>query len=284
MAQDVWRLRRRLEGGARRARRALAARPTAAPTSPPTGLADLRVARTRLLLSPKAALSWQWLRRHGAEGVARPRRAHADGGRAVRRHLDHNSQFINDPNLQPEKSWTGELSAEKDLGNGLARLTLFAEDTRDSLYSQTVLDPVANSNISRVQNVGHIAPPASRLAFNSSDVLLRRASTCRGSVTYADSKIKDNAGFVATPGDTIGKWQPQHPALARHGAARATASTRTGAPRFGARYSGRQYRTLNNARHQRLRLPGRQPVLHDATCACAAAHAAVDGGVRRRQR
>ena len=33
--------------------------------------------------------------------------------------------FINDPFLKPEKSWTSELSAEKDLGNGLARATLF---------------------------------------------------------------------------------------------------------------------------------------------------------------
>jgi iron complex outermembrane receptor protein len=26
-----------------------------------------------------------------------------------------NAQFINDPDLRPERSWTGELSAERDL-------------------------------------------------------------------------------------------------------------------------------------------------------------------------
>ena len=33
-----------------------------------------------------------------------------------------------------------------------------------------------------------------------------------GSVTYADSIIKANDGFVAMPGDTLGKWQPNVPA------------------------------------------------------------------------
>ncbi|TNY07924.1 TonB-dependent receptor domain-containing protein, partial [Escherichia coli] len=63
-----------------------------------------------------------------------------------------NSQFINDPNLKPEKSWTGELSAEASWGALQSRLTLFAETTRDALYSQTSFDATANKNISRVQN------------------------------------------------------------------------------------------------------------------------------------
>ncbi len=58
--------------------------------------------------------------------------------------------------------------------------------------------------------------------------------------------IEKNAGFVAVPGDTIGKWQPSIPRW------RATASA---SYRFdpdlsasvGARYSGKQYRTLDNS-------------------------------------
>src|SRR4030095_1774148 len=66
------------------------------------------------------------------------------------------------------------------------------------------------------------------------------------SLTYADSKIKENEGFVAVPGDTIGKWQPNIPRWR----ATAVASYRfddrwTGT--LAARYSGRQYRTLNNS-------------------------------------
>ena len=103
-----------------------------------------------------------------------------------------NSQFINDPNLRPEKSWTGALSAEKDIGAGVLRATLFAENTRDSLYSQTILDPVANKNISRVQNIGRIETRAVEIAYSGTNVLVRNLDV-NASVTYADSIIWENS-------------------------------------------------------------------------------------------
>ena len=60
----------------------------------------------------------------------------------------------NDPDLAPEKSWTGELTAERELGNGLLRATYFHEDTRDALYSQTNVTVVPN--VTSIQNVDHI--------------------------------------------------------------------------------------------------------------------------------
>jgi iron complex outermembrane receptor protein len=194
--------------------------------------------------SPKAALSWQWL----DDTVLK-----ASVGRAVRMPtvnelygstLTANSQFINDPNLRPERSRTTELTAEKDMDQVRARLTWFTEQTKDAIYSQTVFDAAANRNISRVQNVDHIATSGLELAASSEDVLLKGLQL-QGSVTYADSKIKSNRGFVNTPGDTDGRWQPNIPRW------RATA---VGTYRFndrwsgtlGVRYSGRQYRTLNN--------------------------------------
>ena len=194
--------------------------------------------------SPKAALSWQWL----DDTVLK-----ASVGRAVRMPtvnelygatLTANSQFINDPNLRPERSRTTELTAERDMGQVRTRLTWFTEQTHDAIYSQTVFDPAANRNISRVQNVDHIATSGLELAASSEDVLLKGLQL-QGSVTYADSKIKANRGFVNTPGDTDGRWQPNIPRW------RATV---VGTYRFndhwsgtlGVRYSGRQYRTLNN--------------------------------------
>ena len=201
--------------------------------------------RTESHLSPKAALSWQWM----TDTVLK-----ASVGRAVRyptvgelygATATANSQYINDPNLKPERSWTSELSAERDLGWGLARLTFFAEDTRDALYSQTVFDAVANRNISRVQNVGRIATRGLEAAFNGTDVLLRGLDL-QASLTYAHSLIKENAGFVSVPGDTIGKRQPNIPRWR----ASALASYRWN-PQWttsvGARYSGPQFRTLDNA-------------------------------------
>jgi iron complex outermembrane receptor protein len=156
-----------------------------------------------------------------------------------------NSQYINDPKLKPEQSVTAELSAEKDLGSSSLRLTYFAENTQDSLYSQTTFDAVANRNISRVQNVGRIQTQGIELAFNGENVGTKGLDL-GASITYTDSAIKENAGFVAVAGDTIGKQQPNIPRW------RATALVSYQwdshwSTSLGARYSGPQFRTLNNA-------------------------------------
>ncbi|MEO8328893.1 MAG: TonB-dependent receptor, partial [Candidatus Nanopelagicales bacterium] len=156
-----------------------------------------------------------------------------------------NSQFINDPNLKPERAWTTELTAEKEVGAGTARLTYFTENVHNSLYSQTTFDPAANKNISRVQNIGRIGTKGVEAAFAGFDVLTKGLELS-GSVTYADSVIKENAGFVVTPGDTLGKRQPNIPKWR----ATALASYRFDekwTTSVGARYSGPQFRTLNNA-------------------------------------
>nr|ACX33909.1 putative TonB-dependent receptor [uncultured prokaryote AT3] len=201
--------------------------------------------RSEDFVSPKAALSYQWsgdtvLKGSIGRAVRMPTVSELYGATSTT-----NSQFINDPNLNPEKSWTSELSAEKDIGNGVLRLTFFSEDTRDSLYSQTTFDPVANKNISRVQNIGRIQTNGLEVACNGSDVLTKGLDLS-GSVTYTDSLIKENAGFVVVAGDTIGKKQPNIPQWR----ATALASYRVDdhlSASLGARYSGKQFRTLNNA-------------------------------------
>jgi iron complex outermembrane receptor protein len=201
--------------------------------------------RREFHLSPKGAVSYQWsdstvLKASVGRAVRMPTVAELYGATSTA-----NAQFINDPTLRPEQSWTSELSAEKDLGQGLLRLTFFTENTHDALYSQTSFDPAANRNITRVQNVGRIATSGLELAFNGQDVLARGLDLA-GSVTYAASIIKDNAGFVVLPGDTIGKRQPNIPKWR----ATALASYRWN-PQWtssvGARYSGPQFRTLDNS-------------------------------------
>ncbi len=66
------------------------------------------------------------------------------------------------------------------------------------------------------------------------------------SAAWADSVTKENAGFVAVPGDTLGKRQPN---VARWRAT-ALASYRWNAAwstSAGARHSGPQFRTLDNS-------------------------------------
>ncbi|MFG6448915.1 TonB-dependent receptor [Roseateles sp. BYS180W] len=201
--------------------------------------------RSLSALSPKAALSWQWrpetvLKASIGRALRMPTVSELYGATA-----STNSRYINDPQLKPEQSWTGELSAESHFGLWSTRLTAFAEDTRDALYAQTVFDAAANLNISRVQNVDHIATRGLEATLSSADWLLKGLDLA-ASLTYADSKIRRNAGFVTTPGDTVGRWQPNIPRWR----ATAVASYRFDAQwtaTLAGRYSGRQYRTLNNA-------------------------------------
>lgn len=196
-------------------------------------------------LSPKAAVSWQWrpdtvLKASLGRAVRFPTVAELYGATS-----SVNAQYINDPNLRPERSWTGELTAERDLGAGLLRLTYFAEDTRDALYSQTTFDAAANRNVSRVANVGRIATQGLELAFNGEDVGLHGLDLS-GGLTYAHSVIKENAGFVSVPGDTVGKRQPNIPRW-RANVLATYRWTPAWSTSVGARYSSEQYRTLDNS-------------------------------------
>jgi iron complex outermembrane recepter protein len=99
--------------------------------------------------------------------------------------------------------------------------------------------------VSRVQNVGRIATRGLEAAFSGSDIFARGLDL-QASLTYAHSVIKENAGFVAVPGDTLGKRQPNIPrwrasALASYRFSPAWSTS------IGARYSDRQFRTLDNA-------------------------------------
>ena len=201
--------------------------------------------RSESFISPKAALSWQWapdtlLKASAGRAVRFPTVGELYGATSTA-----NSQYINDPNLRPEKSVTTELTAEKDLGSGLLRLTFFSENTRDALYSQTAFDPAANLNISRVQNIGRIATKGLEAAYNGFDVGIKGLDL-GGSVTYADSVVKENAGFVVTAGDTLGRQQPNIPRW-RATAVASYRFTAQWAATLAARYSVVQYRTLNNA-------------------------------------
>ncbi|HEY1227810.1 MAG TPA: TonB-dependent receptor, partial [Ramlibacter sp.] len=230
--------------GARVERWAAASGFTSIPTASPA-VNVLWPGRTETHVSPKAAVSWQWrpdlvLKASAGRAERFPTVAELYGATSTT-----NALFINDPGLRPERSWTGELSAEKDIGGNLLRLTAFAEDTRDALYTQTTFDAAANRNVSRVQNVGRIATQGIEAAWTGTGVWLP-ALDLNASLTWADSVIRENAGFVSTPGDTIGKRQPNIPRLR----AAALASYRW-SPRWttsvGARYSGRQFRTLDNS-------------------------------------
>jgi len=65
-------------------------------------------------------------------------------------------------------------------------------------------------------------------------------------LTYADSRIVANGGYVSVPGDTIGKQQPRVPKWRASVVSTWRAGERLSVS-FGARYGSTQYGTLNNS-------------------------------------
>jgi iron complex outermembrane receptor protein len=145
----------------------------------------------------------------------------------------------NDPNLKPEQSWTGELTAERKLESGLLRLTAFGERTRDALYSQT--NVLVTPNVTSVQNVDRIETKGLELAYAATDVGIPGLDL-NASTTWTDSKIAQNDKFPAS----VGKWQPRIPEWRATGQATYRMNDRLAAT-LAARYSGRQYSTLDNS-------------------------------------
>lgn len=196
--------------------------------------------RSGTYVSPKAALAWQ---------VAPSWVLKASAGRAVRMPtvselyqggISGSGTLINnDPDLRPERSWTGELSAERQLEKGLLRLTGFAERTSDALYSQT--NVLVTPNVSNVQNVGRIKTRGLELAYDADDVGMDGLDL-QSSVTWTDSRITRNDKFPAS----VGKWQPRIPRWRATGVATYRVGERL-AYSLAARYSGRQFSTLDNS-------------------------------------
>jgi iron complex outermembrane receptor protein len=198
--------------------------------------------RNTTYVSPKAALSWQV----GVNTVLK-----TSVGRAVRMPTVNELYgatsgvltVVNDPNLRPEKSWTGELSLERELPGLQLRATVFYESVRDSLYSERTA--VGSASVTRISNVGRIATPGVELALQGFDWLLPGLDL-QASLTWADSRIRENSGYVTTPGDTLGKYQPRVPEWRATAQAGYRIDDRWTAS-LAVRFSGTQYSTLDNS-------------------------------------
>jgi iron complex outermembrane receptor protein len=145
----------------------------------------------------------------------------------------------NDPNLKPEKSWTTELTAERKLDSGLLRLTAFGERTTDALYSQT--NVLVTPNLTNVQNVDRVRTKGLEASYSANDVWVRGLDLS-ASATWTDSKIARNDKYPAS----VGKWQPRIPEWRATGVATCALSDKLSAT-LAARYSGKQYSTLDNS-------------------------------------
>ncbi|MBB4845686.1 iron complex outermembrane receptor protein [Paucibacter oligotrophus] len=205
--------------------------------------------RSEQYVSPKAALGYalseDWsLKLSTGRAVRMPTAGELFQGGVNAAGVYVESDPTTNPNLKPERGWTSELSALWASGTQQQlRATLFLEDTRDALYSQTTV--VDGKNISSTQNIGRIRTLGLELSYQAADLFLQGLEL-QGSLTYADSKILANEGFVAKPGDTLGMQQPRVPKWRASGLIGYAITPELSAS-YGLRYSGPQYGTLNNS-------------------------------------
>jgi iron complex outermembrane receptor protein len=145
----------------------------------------------------------------------------------------------NNPNLKPERSWTAELTAERAFERGSLRTTAFHEGTRDALYSQ--VNTASGGTVTTIQNVDHIRTTGLEMAYQLADFGITGLDLS-SSLTYAHSRIVANGNFLAS----VGKRQPRVPDFR----ANLLATYHMGdkwTTTLGARYSGKQFNTLDNS-------------------------------------
>ncbi|HTO65448.1 MAG TPA: TonB-dependent receptor [Bradyrhizobium sp.] len=158
------------------------------------------------------------------------------------------------PNLTPEQDINGELNVERHWSDGRIRLTLFDERTNNAIISQTnlVTNPVTGAQVptTTIGNVAAIRMQGVELAADKNNVLINGLQVF-GSVTYVDSRILSDPTWAGTnpltslPDTVVGKRVPYVPDWR----ARVGVTYRPNdswAYTVAARYSGKQYSTLDN--------------------------------------
>ncbi|MEI9851809.1 MAG: TonB-dependent receptor [Sphingomonas sp.] len=108
---------------------------------------------------------------------------------------------VPDPNLRPERARSEELAVERRNAHGSIRLSLFAEDVRDALVSQTGPLDGGPTLATFVQNVDATRARGVELAFQQRDLLAR--FDLAGSVTYSDAVTRRDAAFPAAEGKRL---------------------------------------------------------------------------------
>ncbi|MEA3088955.1 MAG: iron complex outerrane recepter protein, partial [Caballeronia sp.] len=144
----------------------------------------------------------------------------------------------NNPNLKPEDDLSKELTAEWQHGNGVYRFTLFQDDVKNTLFSQT--NTTVIPNITNFQNIDKVRSRGVETSYEGQDVLIRGLDLTAG-LAYTQSKIIANSGNPAS----VGKYFYRIP-LWRANVAATWRATSQSAVTVAARYSGREYNTLTN--------------------------------------
>lgn len=160
-----------------------------------------------------------------------------------------NTITVANPFLKPEQDFTGELNIERHWNDGRVRLTLFRERTNNAIIAQTNMIN-ATQSATTFSNVDAIRMQGVELSADKDNVLVSGLQLF-GSVTYVDSRILADAGWVGSdpltnlPTTVVGKRVPYVPDWrAKFGVT--YRPNDNWAYTVAARYSGKQYSTLDN--------------------------------------
>ena len=160
-----------------------------------------------------------------------------------------NTITVANPFLKPEQDFTGELNIERHWNDGRIRLTVFRERTNDAIISQTNAIN-ATQSATTFSNVDAIRMQGVELSADKDNVFVRGLQLF-GSVTYVDSRILSDPSWHGTdpltlqPTTATGKRVPFVPDW-RAKAGVTYRPNESWAYTVAARYSGKQYSTLDN--------------------------------------
>ena len=156
------------------------------------------------------------------------------------------------PNLTPEQDLNGEINLERKWDDGRVRVTLFHEHTNNAIISQTNLatNPLTLAQVptTTIGNVNAIQMQGAEISAEKNNVLIEGLQLF-GSLTYVDSRILSDPGWAGTLNGVatiaVGKRVPYVPDWrAKFGFT--YRPNDKWAWTMAARYSGKQYSTMDN--------------------------------------
>ena len=193
--------------------------------------------------SPKASVSYfagnDWiLKASVGKGVRFPTVSELFQGS-----ISGNTIVNNNPGLNPERSFAKELSAEREYvwgaTSGMLRVSLFEDDVRDTIYSQTNI--TVFPNVTNIQNIDRVRTRGIEFSASANDVAIK-GFNLTGNLAFARAIILENTNNPATIGNTWVRVPRVRANLI--GSYRSDERWMTS---LALRYSGRQYSTLENS-------------------------------------
>ncbi|HEX3863905.1 MAG TPA: TonB-dependent receptor [Stellaceae bacterium] len=150
---------------------------------------------------------------------------------------------VPNPNLTPENVYSGELAVERQLGDSKIRLSLFQENTKNALISQTNL--INNVFTTNFQNIDETRNRGIEFVTEQHNAFIPGLDLSN-SITYVDSRIISDPTFQSATGTTAtGKRVPYVPAWRDTVQVTYRPNDRL-ALSLAARYQSKIYSTLDN--------------------------------------